>query len=201
MPLKKLAQLFGRSLVKHSDEELMRMIQDDKMEAFEELYERFRKPLFSYLTQQVKKDQAEEILQDVFIKILENRMSFRFESKVSTWLWTVTRNKVIDHWRSAGHRMDQLAVGVTDDEGHEYLEAELDSHEEMILKKTNRNQLDLCLEELALNQKEALMLQTQSELSMDEIGQMMNTTVSAVKSLLFRAKEKLMDCFKRGGHL
>lgn len=179
----------------------MRLIQDNKSEAFEILYQRYKTPLYSYLTSQLNQSLAEEMLQDVFMKLLEGRMSFRFESKVKTWVWAIARNKVIDHWRSAGKKMDDLLVPDLIEEGEEFLESRDEHLEEALIKRTTQKQLDECLEELSIKQKEALALQIQSGLSYDEISSLMKLTVSSVKSLIFRAKGNLLDCFKRGGHL
>jgi len=179
----------------------MRLIQNDEMKAFEVLYDRYRLPLFSYLGGQISGPIAEEIMQDIFVKFLGTRHSFRFESKVKTWLWSITRNTLIDHWRSAGRKIDQSSVSYLNEEGVEYLESPFEAVELQFLKKSNLKQLEECLEELPPQQKEALLLYTQSDFSQEELAKLLKTTVSAIKSLVFRAKDKLLKCFKAGGHL
>ncbi len=179
----------------------MRKIQQDDMKAFDVLYSRYRTPLFSFLAAQVNASVAEELMQEIFIKFLNGRMGFRQESKVSTWLWTITRNTLIDHWRSSGRKIDQSSTSHIDEDGNELLEADIDEQETLILKKTTQKQLETCLEELPLQQKEAILLHTQSDLSHKEMADILKVSISAIKSLLFRAKEKLINCFKLGGHL
>ena len=65
---------------------------------------------------------------------------------------------------------------------------------------SNERALKACLEELPLPQKDAVLLRSHAELAYEDIAQQLSTTVSAVKSLLVRAKDKLLDCLKRGGH-
>jgi RNA polymerase sigma factor (sigma-70 family) len=179
----------------------MKLLQEDEMSAFEILYDRYRTPLFSYLKRQAGDAVAEDLLQEIFIKIVNGKNSFAFQSSVRTWIWTITRNALTDYYRSAANQHRKMDEEFLSEEGEEVLPSLEESQEEMILKKTSQRQLELCLEELPANQKEAVLLQTQSELSYEEVGAIMKTTTKAIKSLLSRARAGLLDCFKRGGHL
>lgn len=179
----------------------MKLIQIDKQPAFTELYSRYRAPLYTYFCGLLGSTLAEELMQDTFIKVLNKRMSFRFESKVKTWIWVIAKNTLRDHWRSVDHKMKNSFDSLVTDEGDEIFEAPLDSAETMILKKVNQQQLKDCINELPTDQKEVVFLHVQSELTNQEIAELSNISVGAVKSILFRSKEKLIECFKRGGHL
>ena len=184
-----------------SDEELMRAIQIDDQLAFSELYRRYKSPLYSYLYRLVSPQLAEELLQDVFLKVLQKRATFRFESKVKTWLWTVMKNTLRDHWRSVDHKMINSFESLVNEDGSEIYQAPLSSNEELILAKITQKQLEICVDELPHDQKEVVLLHLQSELSHQEIAELTQYSVAAIKSVLFRVKEKLIECFKRGGHL
>lgn len=184
-----------------SDEELMTLIQSDKEVAFVELYSRYKSPLYNYFRGLLGSTLAEELMQETFIKVLNKRMTFRFESKVKTWVWIIAKNTLRDYWRSVDHKMKNSFDSLVTEEGDEAFEAPLDSVEEMILKKVNLQQLEDCINELPTDQKEVVFLHLQSELSNQEIAEINNISLGAVKSILFRSKNKLIDCFKRGGHL
>lgn len=179
----------------------MKLIQSDDHLAFTELYSRYKSPLYTYYNGLVGSVIAEELFQETFIKILNKRMSFRFESKVKTWIWTIARNTLRDHWRSLDHKLKDSFDSLISDEGEEVFENQLDSIETIILAKVTKNQLEECIKELPHDQKEIVFLHIQSELTNQEIAELSNLKIGAVKSILFRSKSKLIDCFKRGGHL
>ncbi len=200
----KISQLLGVFSVSSKEEDirLMERLQADDLKAFETIYMKYRTPLYSYFLNHCGNEaMAEEWLQDCFTKLLEKRMSFRFESKFSTWLWMMARNHMIDYWRSNGHQLEGAKLSVEDtDNVMEALESPLSNPEEMVLSASTDISVKKCLDELPLSQKDAVMLRSYSELSYEEIASELKTSVSAVKSLLVRAKEKLLGCLKRGGH-
>ncbi len=66
-----------------------------------ELYGVYRRPFLAYFQRnRMSAEQAEDLLQEVFISVVRRASDFRAESSVSTWLWTIARNKLIDHTRS-----------------------------------------------------------------------------------------------------
>ena len=201
MPLKLISKLFSPPYVSLSDEELMKLVQADNHSAFTELYSRYKTPLFSYFSGLLNSTLAEELFQETFIKILNNRMNFRFESKLKTWIWTIARNTIRDYWRSLDHKMKNSFDSLVSEEGEEVFEAQLDSTEQIILNKVTKNQLEDCINEFSADQKEIILLHIQSELTNQEIANLSHLKIGAIKSILFRSKEKLIDCFRRGGHL
>jgi RNA polymerase sigma-70 factor (ECF subfamily) len=179
----------------------MKQLIENDNEAFNELYKRYNASIYSYLYYSVDQNTADELLQEIFLKVIKSKSGFKFESKFKTWLWTITKNTVIDHYRSAEHNHRNSFDELTNEEGEESFAIELDSMEEMILQKTQKKYLEICFNELSKEQKEATLLSIHSELSNAEIAAIMNLSVGAVKSLLFRSKEKLIECCKKGGHV
>ncbi|MGZ3856284.1 MAG: RNA polymerase sigma factor [Bacteriovorax sp.] len=179
----------------------MTLIQANDTQAFDEIYRRFKAPLYSYFNALVNTSQAEEIMQETFIKVLDKRDSFRFESKLKTWIWTIAKNTLRDHWRSVDHKMRHSFDPLTSDSGEEVIESPLDSQLALLLEKTTRQELGFCIDQLPPDQKEIVLLHVQAELSNQEIADLMNISLGAVKSILFRTKDKLAECMKRRGHL
>lgn len=180
----------------------MKLIQANDNNAFEILYSRYRVPVYSYLSGLVPPVLAEELAQETFIKVINKNSTFKFESKVKTWIWTIAKNTLHDHWRSVDHRINSSLESLQSSEnGEELYEAEMDSQEELLLKKVTLEQLKACINELPEDQREVVFLHIQSELSNQEISELTGASIGAVKSILFRSKEKLIACFKRGGHL
>lgn len=179
----------------------MKQIQAENNEAFSELYTRYKVPLYSYFYGLLNSSIAEELLQDTFLKLIQKKDSFRYESSARTWIWTIAKNTLRDHWRSLEHKMKNSFEQLTSDEGDELYSNKIDSQEELLLKKVTLLQLQTCIKELPEQQQEVIFLHTQSELSNQEIAELTSMGVGAIKSILFRSKEKLVECFKRGGHL
>lgn len=179
----------------------MKLVQTNDNNAFEVLYSRYRVPVNTYLSAMVAQSVAEELMQETFIKVITKNSTFKFESKVKTWIWTIAKNTLHDHWRSVDHRVSTSFESLHTESGEEMYESPLDSFEEAYLKKINQRQLEACIKELPEDQREIVFLHVQSELSNQEISDMTGAGVGAVKSVLFRCKEKLTACFKRGGHL
>lgn len=180
----------------------MKRVQKGDYAAFEELYMKYKKPIYSYFLSKTKsQEEAEELLQEVFIKILDKKDSFRFESKFSTWLWTLSRNLFIDKYRSDyqhEHKVD--SYDKNEELSLENIDSGLDTAEELLIKKYEEKGIRQCIEELSANQKESLLLRIYSDLSYEEISKILELSISAIKSLLVRSKEKLINCLKNGGH-
>ncbi|MDH4467159.1 MAG: RNA polymerase sigma factor [Bacteriovoracaceae bacterium] len=201
MPLKNLKKLFGQSFVPYSDEDLVELVSKNQTGAFEELYDRYKVSLFSYVASFGGKLKAEDNLQEIFLKIILKSASFRRESKAKTWIWTLARNFMIDQQRLNEFKVNKNSYS-TDLEGEDLLESVCDETtdiENSYLQKLEVQKLLDCMEELPLNHKEILLAKIQSDLSYEELAIMNNQKVSALKSLLFRMKSKLMDCFQRHG--
>ena len=177
----------------------MREFQADQMQAFQELYQRYKSPLYTYFLRLSTADTAEELLQEVFIKIVQNKNSFQFKSTFKTWIWSIANHTMIDHWRSKNHQNNLVTTNLSEEISSDLFE--LSSQEEQFLKKVTKRQLEECINELPLEQRQIVLLHTYSELSHDEISNITSVSVGAIKSTLFRAKDKLTECFRRGGHL
>ncbi len=198
MSLFNLMKLFSTSYVYKSDDDLMKQFQAGDTMAFEQLYERYKIPLYSYICSCVNSNVSDELFQEVMIKFLSKKESFRFESSFKTWLWTIAKNTIYDYWRSKDFSHEKLKTALTDEVNFEELpEVQMDS-EQLLLNKVTKDQLTKCIEELPSTQREIIFLHTHSELTLQEIAQITNDTVGAIKSVLFRCKDKLIQCFKRG---
>ena len=185
------------------EREWMLRTQAGDVGAFQLLYERFKGPLLSYVRSFIpNSDQTEDLTQEIFMKAFRSKDSYEPSAKVSTWLWTIARNTAIDHLRK--HSNHELAVGAggpVDDDSPvlnlEQLESPLPGAEAALIEGAREQSVQGCLATLAPNQREVLLLRTVSDLSYDEIATTTGLTLSAVKSLIFRAKSALTECISR----
>src|SRR5688572_25720370 len=85
------------------DEELMLAYAGGDAGAFDAIYTRHRGPLFRLVLRSAKsRGEAEEIFQDIWMRVIESRERYTPQAKFSTWLYTVAHNRLIDHWRKKG---------------------------------------------------------------------------------------------------
>jgi RNA polymerase sigma-70 factor (ECF subfamily) len=173
-----------------SDEELMLRYAGGDAAAFETLYRRYRGPLYRFLLRQAG-DAAEELLQDVWMRVINSRARYEVRAKFKTWLYTIAHNRLMDLHRSRGQ-----AVVLDGDEGAALLEDTPDGSVAVEVRLDNKRaaeRLLAALAELPDAQREAFLLQQESELSLEEIAAATGAGRETVKSRLRYAFAKLRE--------
>ena len=161
-------------------------------EAFAELYEHYLPKVFRYISYQVgDMDLAEDLTSSVFEKALTRLDSYRSnKASFSTWLMTVARNTVIDHYRVKSRK-----ITVSIEETFDIASKEI-SPEEKVIKKEELKSLDTYLRELSQQEQEIISLKFGAELNNREIAKMLGLSESNVGTKLYRTIRKLRDKFK-----
>lgn len=139
------------------------------------------------------RDEAEDIAQEVFIQVFESLDKFRFESKLSTWLYKIAVNRSINHCKSLRGRAIKIDI---EEWKRQEVAQSLEMPQQQLLEE--QEQLELLhrsIDQLPENQRTALILNKYEELSYKEIAEVMGITLSSVESLLFRAKSNLEKIF------
>ncbi|WP_373229669.1 sigma-70 family RNA polymerase sigma factor [Cohnella sp.] len=131
-----------------------------------------------------KRDLADDITQEVFIKVFRNMHAFRKDASVKTWLLTITRNAAIDFRRSAFFRKVTLSNFVED-------YGERHSIEHDIVEKLAINDMWKMVLKLPSKYREVIILYAHNQLSLKEIAQVLDVTEGTVKSRMFHARQKL----------
>lgn len=171
-----------------SDEELMLAYGRGDAGAFEVLYSRHRGPMFRFMLRQVRDHAtAEEMYQEVWQRVIIARERYRPEAKFTTWLYQIAHNRLTDHWRAQSHRPPAPEDAVERAER----EADPSTPERQLSAFEERRRLQLALEELPADQREAVMLRLEQELSLEEIAQITGVGRETVKSRLRYALDKL----------
>lgn len=182
------------------DVRLMLRVQGDDAEAFAELVERHQHRLTSLLTHLLgDRDQAEDLAQDVFLRVYRSRKRYQPGAKFSTWLYTIAHHAAANAHRSRARRREvQLPSPRVDQSGALSLETTATAASgQMPSRQIDQSELRqivrLALETLNDRQREAVLLNKFEHLSYEEIAAVMALTPSAVKSLLTRARVNLRD--------
>lgn len=139
------------------------------------------------------REEAEDIAQDVFLRAYESMPKFRFHCKLSTWLYRMAVNQAINLCKSYRKRRVSLLL---DDPGlsSDFASDDLSVPEQME-REARIDILHKAIDTLPEHQRTALILNKYEELSYKEIAEVMELSVGAVESLLFRAKSNLEKLF------
>lgn len=159
-------------------------------EAYKELMEMYKKPLFNLVYSIISnKDEAEEIVQDVFVSFYIKRESFEGRSKIYTWLYRVSFNRAVDHirkkerekkYRLKEYRNSEMQESGNDDSIHKIILAE-------------------ALEKLEDDFRIPLMMAEYENYSYNEISEKLDLPVNTVRTRIFRARKKLLSIMKKMG--
>jgi RNA polymerase sigma factor (sigma-70 family) len=145
-------------------------------------------------------EDREDICQDVFIKVYEKLRTFQFNSKLSTWIGNIAYNTSINYLQK---KKNILLGNLTSVENEFYpIESgniEMDNPEKMFIRHEDMEQLNKSVNMLTELQKTIILLFYQDEMSLDEIGIVMEMPLNTVKSHLFRAKKSLKEIMNKIG--
>jgi RNA polymerase sigma factor (sigma-70 family) len=169
-----------------SDERLIAMIRRGQHAAFETLFSRYQSRLLAFCRHMLgSKEDAEDVLQEVFAAAFNAILADEREINVRPWLYRIARNRSLNHLRKAS------AIGVDSMDVH-YAEGGM-STAEKVMRRESFRQLIGDVQELPETQRTALLLREIDALSYEQISDAMETTVPAVKSLLVRARISLAE--------
>jgi RNA polymerase sigma-70 factor (ECF subfamily) len=184
-----------------TDEALMTRYQRGDLGAFSTLVERHKTPLFNFVLRQIKAPPAaQDLTQEVFLRIIESASSFKHEAKFTTWAYTIARNLCIDHMRKASYRkhpsLDQQAGEAGD--GPSLGEQVADLHprastERGAISSEIQVKVVAAIEALPSEQREVFLLRHVANLAFQEIAEITGTPENTVKSRMRYALERLQE--------
>ena len=174
-----------------ADETLMLRYRNGDADAFARLYARHRGPLYRYLLRQCGRPAvAEELFQDIWLKLIAARAGYTVQAKFGTWLYRIAHNRLVDHYRASARG---LPLSYADD-CPEWMEIPAPEEVQPEVREDRRRQSERLLEllaELPEAQREAVLLKEEAGLSLEEIAQATGTGRETVKSRLRYALARL----------
>jgi RNA polymerase sigma factor (sigma-70 family) len=172
-----------------TDRELMLAVRDGAVEKSGILFERHHKLLYNFFLKLTSRpDVSEDLVQEVFYRILKFRESFRGESQFTTWMYQIARNVRVDHYRKNRRQMENLdQVGSISDSNPD--------PEEITINKDNVALLRQALRKLSPEKREVLVLSRFQHFKYEEIGKILNCKVGTIKARVFRALKELTDIY------
>jgi RNA polymerase sigma-70 factor (ECF subfamily) len=166
------------------DEELMLAYRGGDAGAFDTLYARHRSRLFRFILRSIKlRAAAEELYQDVWMRVIEARASYQPTARFTTWLYTIAHNRLVDHWRRAG--VDAVALDDEDPPGDDPGPQRRAEAREALAR------FAAALESLPAGQREVFLLHEEAGLTVRQIAAATGSNEEAAKSRLRYAIAKL----------
>ena len=177
-----------------SDFALMERIGAGDHTAFRQLVERHQHAVIGTVAKMLgNASESEDIAQQVFLRIWRHAKRYRPEAKFTTYLFTITRNLVFNETRRKS-RKKEVSSDEREENSHQLIAANPDRQPDAeILQAELQGAVDAAIAALPETQRLAVVLRRYEQLSYEEIAGVLDLSVSAVKSLLFRARTTLRE--------
>ena len=183
------------------DADLMLRVKRGNRAAFAELVEKYRQPVMNLVYRTLRDEtEAEDLAQNVFLQVYKSRGRYKRTAKFSTWLFTIARNLCLNELRRRSrHPAESLDETRGENEGQlqrQYEDKKNFMPAETLLHGELAQKIEEALAELPENQRTAILLCRQEDLSYEEIAKVLDCSLSATKSLIHRGREVLKQKLK-----
>jgi len=164
--------------------------------AFTELVEKYKQPVMNLAFRTLRDlTEAEDLAQNVFVQLWKSAPRYEATAKFSTWLFTIARNLCLNEirrrTRHPAESLDQTRDDADDQPLYQIEDKRVATAAAVVLRSELVEKVDAALAILPENQRTALLLCRQEELSYEEIAAVLGCSLSATKSLIHRARETL----------
>ncbi len=183
-----------------SDEKLMVMFQEGDIHAFELLFEKYRVPIFNFLYRMLNRQRglAEDLLQEIFMKVFGAREYYEPRARFSTWLFTIARNHCLNLVRSRRYleAKDTVSLDTRASENGSRLADNLparDEGQDPLAQQEVREVLERVIAVLPENYREVFLLHAVEGFTHQEISEILNMNPATVRTHYHRARMILVD--------
>lgn len=172
-----------------TDESIMEAVKRGELQQATLLFERYHKRIFNFLARMTTdRDLAEDLTQNVFLRIIKYRTSYRVGSKFQSWIYQIARNVFSDHYHTHKNKFsDFIDVNNISDYMSDREESEAQDEKENLLHRS--------MARLTEEQRELLVLTRFQQLKYEEVAVIMDTTVTNIKVKVHRAIAKLREYY------
>src|SRR5262245_20400085 len=172
----------------------MLRVRDDDAPAFAQLVELYQHRVFGVMSHLVgTPEEAEDLTQEVFLRIYRARKGYKPRAKFSTWLFTVANNVALNHLRGKGRSPIARPRGGPDDQGAGRLTSRDGTASAQMRRAELSDVVREALDALGEDQKMAVLLNKFEDMGYAEIARVMGRSDAAIKSLLARARMNLRE--------
>ncbi|MGI8772199.1 MAG: RNA polymerase sigma factor [Acidobacteriaceae bacterium] len=184
-----------------SDAEIMLRVREGDDSGFDLLIEKYRRPIVHFMFRMVHNQAvAEELAQEVFLRVYRSRTSYRAEAKFSTWLYRIATNLGVNHARDTKQERSASTVYLDQADAETGLTPDVadatPTVEQHMLRDERLQAIRQHVMALPERQRMAVLMHKYQDMDYKEIGAVLKLSESATKSLLFRAYQTLRERLK-----
>jgi RNA polymerase sigma-70 factor (ECF subfamily) len=184
-----------------SDADVMLRVKAGDQSAFDYLVQKYRRPLVSFMYRMAHNTAAaEDLAQEVFLRVYRSRATYEASAKFTTWLYRIATNLAVNHARDTRHERPEATVSLDEPDEETGTTFELrDSGmtaEQAMLRRERMLAIRSKVEALPERQRLAVIMHKYQQMDYKQIAEVLKLSESATKSLLFRAYETLRDQLK-----
>jgi RNA polymerase sigma-70 factor (ECF subfamily) len=184
-----------------TDADIMLRVKTGDQSAFEYLVQKYRRPMVSFMYRMARNSAAaEDLAQEVFLRVYRSRENYEASAKFTTWLYRIATNLAVNHARDSRHERPEVQVSLDEpdeDTGTtlELPDASLNAEQQMV-RRERMLAIRRKVEALPEQQRLAVIMHKYQQMDYKQIADVLKKSESATKSLLFRAYETLRDQLK-----
>jgi RNA polymerase sigma-70 factor, ECF subfamily len=185
-----------------SDAEIMLRVKTGDQSAFEYLVQKYRRPMISFMYRMARNTAAaEDLAQEVFLRVYRSRENYEASAKFTTWLYRIATNLAVNHARDTRHERPEVTVSLDEPDEETGTTLELPdgslTAEQAMVRRERMLAIRRTVEALPEQQKMAVIMHKYQQMDYKQIAEVLKKSESATKSLLFRAYETLREQLKQ----
>jgi RNA polymerase sigma-70 factor, ECF subfamily len=185
-----------------SDAEVMLRVAAGNDGAFDYLVEKYRRPMISFMYRMTHNQAvAEELAQEVFLRVYRSRQTYAASAKFTTWLYRIATNLAVNYARDTKHERPENVVNIDEPDTETGLTVDVPdgslNAEQTILRRERLAAIRQHVEALPERQRMAVIMHKYQNMDYKQIAAVLKLSESATKSLLFRAYETLRETLKQ----
>jgi RNA polymerase sigma-70 factor (ECF subfamily) len=179
-----------------SDAQIMLRVKDGDDSAFEYLVQKYRRPMLSFMYRMAHNSAvAEDLAQEVFLRVYRSREKYEASAKFTTWLYRIASNLAVNHARDTRHERPENTVSLDEPDQESGLTMDVPDNsltaEENIVRRERLAAIRQRVQALPERQRIAVIMHKYQQMDYRQIAEVLKLSESAIKSLLFRAYETL----------
>src|SRR5450631_2859746 len=184
-----------------TDAEVMLRVKTGDRSAFDYLVQKYRRPMVSFMYRMARNaTAAEDLAQEVFLRVYRSRESYEASAKFTTWLYRIATNLAVNHARDTRHERPENTVSLDEPDAESGRTLDLPdrtpSAEETIVQRERLTAIRQRVQALPERQRIAVVMHKYQQMEYRQIADVLKLSESATKSLLFRAYETLRQQLK-----
>lgn len=179
-----------------SDAQVMLRVKAGDDSAFDYLVQKYRRPMLNFMYRMAHNAAAaEDMAQEVFLRVYRSRQNYEASAKFTTWLYRIASNLAVNHARDTRHQRPENTVSLDEPDHNTGLTMDLPDEsltaEEAIVRRERLAAIRERVQALPERQRMAVVMHKYQQMDYRQIAEILKLSESAIKSLLFRAYETL----------